>query len=527
MTFDIDSWKTMPRPKGIICNLCNGEFFKNSYPIHRKKCEKKYVACNKACEYCGRMVPNSDMNMHIGTCKKRNKGVTLKAKQAGLEKKKQRLLRKAMADAGCDGDTDVDAQVRAMERKLLALKAAQQSAANAIKVDPNNVKESGRTGKKIDLMAEIERAANTIEGADGADDDGRIPCSQCGRKFTAARICLHEDICLKQAEMFAKNKKRFKVKLGEDLRLAGTEFLKYKGRRAPDPVDKGKDWRIEANKLHQVVKEGRNVVRFQRAGVPLSELPMAGQDMELRVGHAIMTNDGRRGTVKFVGDVWELPGDEYGAVRTFVGVEFNRPTGQNDGSIDGKRYFDGRPDHCSFMRPAKILIVKTASGQDLSTNVRRKKRGYQKNKAPARETMTEFQKQKKNKVKKQEKKDTVVRRAAQLAAQRAARGQEIGQRLQQERAKAGQMRAKQLVLEGRAESDDQEGKWWESEREGENGMYGRARSRRRRRKRKKGMVVVLCVTSTNVHLTGLFSFPLLPLLLLLLPPPTTILSSSH
>jgi dynactin complex subunit len=122
---------------------------------------------------------------------------------------------------------------------------------------------------------------------------------------------------------------------------------------------------------------------------------MAGQDMELRVGHAIMTNDGRRGTVKFVGDVWELPGDEYGAVRTFVGVEFNRPTGQNDGSIDGKRYFDGRPDHCSFMRPAKILIVKTASGQDLSTNVRRKKRGYQKNKAPARETMTEFQKQKK------------------------------------------------------------------------------------------------------------------------------------
>ena len=107
----------MPRPKGIICNLCNGEFFKNSYPIHRKKCEKKYVACNKACEYCGRMVPNSDMNMHIGTCKKRNKGVTLKAKQAGLEKKKQRLLRKAMADAGCDGDTDVDAQVRAMERR--------------------------------------------------------------------------------------------------------------------------------------------------------------------------------------------------------------------------------------------------------------------------------------------------------------------------------------------------------------------------------------------------------------------------
>ena len=341
------------------------------------------------------------MNMHIGSCKKRNKGVTLKAKQAGLEKKKARLLRKAAADAGVNPDADVDSQVRDMERKLAALKAAQKSAENAIKIDPNNTKTSTRTGKKIDLMAEIERAANTIGAADGADDDGRIPCSCCGRKFTAARICLHEDICLKSDEMFQKNKKKFKVKWGEDLRLAGTEFLKYKGRRAPDPVDKGKDWRIEANKLHQVVKEGRNVVRFQRAGVPLSELPSAGQDMELRVGHSIMTNDGRRGVVKFVGDVWGLPGDEYGAVRTFVGVEFNRPTGQNDGSIDGKRYFDGRPDHCSFMRPAKILIVKTASGNDLTTNVRRKKKGYQKNKAPASETMTAFQKKQKNAVKKQ------------------------------------------------------------------------------------------------------------------------------
>jgi hypothetical protein len=318
------------------------------------------------------------------------------------------------------------------------------------------LKESGRAGKKIDLMAEIEKAANTIECADGADDDGRIPCSCCGRKFTAARICLHEDICLRAEEKRIKNKKKHKVKLGEDLRLKDTEFLKYKNRRAPEPEVKGKDWRIEARKLHQVVKEGRNVVRFQRAGVPLSELPQAGQDMELRVGHAVMTNDGRRGTVKFVGDVWGLPGDEHGAVRTFIGVEFNRPTGQNDGSIDGKRYFDGRPGHCSFMRPAKLLIVKTASGNDLTTNVRRKKNGYQKRKPPASETMTEFQKKQKNAVKKQEKKDGVVRRAAQLAAQRAARGHEIGKKLSEDRAKAGKMRSAQLLLEAKAESGEQD-----------------------------------------------------------------------
>jgi hypothetical protein len=73
-----------------------------------------------------------------------------------------------------------------------------------------------------------------------------------------------------------------------------------------------------------------------------------------------------------------------------------------------------------------------------------------------------------------------------LAAQRAARGQEIGQRLQQERAKAGQMRAKQLVLEGRAESDDQEGKWWESgERRGEWDVWESEEKKKKKKKKEK------------------------------------------
>jgi hypothetical protein len=108
------------------------------------------------------------------------------------------------------------------------------------------------------------------------------------------------------------------------------------------------------------------------------------------------------------------------------------------------------------MRPAKLLIVKTASGNDLTTNVRRKKNGYQKRKPPASETMTEFQKKQKNAVKKQEKKDGVVRRAAQLAAQRAARGHEIGKKLSEDRAKAGKMRSAQLLLEAKAESGEQD-----------------------------------------------------------------------
>ena len=56
------------------------------------------------------------------------------------------------------------------------------------------------------------------------------------------------------------------------------------------------------------------------------------------------------------------------------------------------------------------------------------------------------------------KKDTVVRRAAQLAAKRAARGQSIGNRLKQEREEAGKKRAHQLRIEHDAEGGDQDGK---------------------------------------------------------------------
>ena len=36
-------------------------------------------------------VPNADMNTHIGSCKKRNKGKTLKQRQAMLQRKQQKL----------------------------------------------------------------------------------------------------------------------------------------------------------------------------------------------------------------------------------------------------------------------------------------------------------------------------------------------------------------------------------------------------------------------------------------------------
>jgi len=55
----------------------------------------------------------------------------------------------------------------------------------------------------------------------------------------------------------------------------------------------------------------------------------------------------RRGEVKFVGTVHFKSG-------AWVGVQYDEPVGKNDGSIDGKKYFECRAKYGSFLRPSNI-----------------------------------------------------------------------------------------------------------------------------------------------------------------------------
>jgi tubulin-folding cofactor B len=59
----------------------------------------------------------------------------------------------------------------------------------------------------------------------------------------------------------------------------------------------------------------------------------------------------RRGIVRYIGEVDEIPN---GGV--WVGVETNEPTGKNDGTAGGKRYFECLPKHGSFVRPDRIEV---------------------------------------------------------------------------------------------------------------------------------------------------------------------------
>lgn len=58
---------------------------------------------------------------------------------------------------------------------------------------------------------------------------------------------------------------------------------------------------------------------------------------------------GRRGEVRYVGPLG-------GAKGTWVGVRLDEPLGQNDGTKDGKTYFDSPPKYGCFAKPEKVRV---------------------------------------------------------------------------------------------------------------------------------------------------------------------------
>ena len=60
-------------------------------------------------------------------------------------------------------------------------------------------------------------------------------------------------------------------------------------------------------------------------------------------------SDARRGTVRYVGAVSEIPGSGQ-----WVGVELDEPTGKNNGSVQGTAYFQCKERFGVFVRPERV-----------------------------------------------------------------------------------------------------------------------------------------------------------------------------
>jgi tubulin-folding cofactor B len=63
-------------------------------------------------------------------------------------------------------------------------------------------------------------------------------------------------------------------------------------------------------------------------------------------------DDSRRGEIKYIGEVKEIPG----GLGAWVGVQLDEPVGKNDGSINGNRYWgqESALKHGVFVRPERV-----------------------------------------------------------------------------------------------------------------------------------------------------------------------------
>ncbi|KAG8625650.1 hypothetical protein KVT40_006051 [Elsinoe batatas] len=62
-------------------------------------------------------------------------------------------------------------------------------------------------------------------------------------------------------------------------------------------------------------------------------------------------SDSRRGIVRHVGNVPEIPG-----LGAWIGVALDEPTGKNDGSVNSTKYFECPAKHGVFVRPERVEV---------------------------------------------------------------------------------------------------------------------------------------------------------------------------
>jgi len=63
-----------------------------------------------------------------------------------------------------------------------------------------------------------------------------------------------------------------------------------------------------------------------------------------------VTPGGRRGVIRFAGSI-------SGAKSSWIGICLDEPLGQNDGSKDGKKYFEcPGPKYGCFSKPENVLV---------------------------------------------------------------------------------------------------------------------------------------------------------------------------
>ena len=88
-------------------------------------------------------------------------------------------------------------------------------------------------------------------------------------------------------------------------------------------------------------------------------------DLALSLGQTVLSQDDRRGIIRFIGLTSFAKGE-------WLGLELFKDSGKNDGSVNGQRYFECQPGFGIFIRAASVVEIIDQPQAVASTNVHAK-----------------------------------------------------------------------------------------------------------------------------------------------------------
>lgn len=107
----------------------------------------------------------------------------------------------------------------------------------------------------------------------------------------------------------------------------------------------------ERHDLKKALGRSKTPTRSPKVGVRdlgITRTPGSRQSFTLEVGMSVLCNN-ELGTIRYIGTT------EFGE-GTWLGVELRTPKGKNDGSVQGRHYFNCKPDHGLLVRPSKVTV---------------------------------------------------------------------------------------------------------------------------------------------------------------------------
>mmetsp|Transcript_14057 Transcript_14057/g.30433 ORF Transcript_14057/g.30433 Transcript_14057/m.30433 type:complete len:446 (+) Transcript_14057:963-2300(+) len=419
----------MPAPLGISCDICGQKFFKRSLPIHRKQCEKKYQQCFTECKKCLRKVSNDEYEKHASECKVvRKKTARNQAKEV---KAKEREIRQAQKRQDDDDDSETDSssdeedcreECEFCKRKFNPDRIAKHEQICATNAERRKRKQfktpaeqrlegtdfekylDPKTRRKVEKpmsgkwRQDHERLQGMVEQGRlvKAFQDAGVPLSQLPRQGENLKALVED----------GSGSSRTRKPEDEPVEAGMTRCphckRTFRDETATRHIPKCKTTKNKPKKLERKSKPVldkpredyttviktivKKVLKMKTKKNSFFETKEASM---YQVGEPVLTGDGRKGTIRFIGRCSELfPG-------YWVGLELDEKKGNNDGTVQGgSAYFKCEDGHGLYIRPSKLKkFVELLPVKPKETKVEIKKTDGDPVKATTEETTSSTQKE--------------------------------------------------------------------------------------------------------------------------------------